>query len=184
MSGIFSYESRFSRVMNKIVDCFYASVLWIIACIPIVTIGTSTTALFTVARKTIRQDRGYVFQTFRDTFKAEFRQTTIMWLIQVAVYLVLAFGRMISRSFLEQGSPLGFMYYVYHYVILFEIEDAYELNTGKLIVDEFARMGKDPEAVSAVVCKNHGPFAWGRDPVDAVHSAVILEEVAKMARKR
>ena len=36
-----------------------------------------------------------------------------------------------------------------------EIEDAYELNTGKLIVDEFARLGKDPEAVSAVICKNH-----------------------------
>ena len=62
-----------------------------------------------------------------------------------------------------------------------EIEDAYELNTGKLIVDEFARMGKDPEAVSAVICKNHGPFAWGKDPEDAVHCAVVLEEVAKMA---
>ena len=62
-----------------------------------------------------------------------------------------------------------------------EIEDAYELNTGKLIVDEFERMGKDPEAVSAVICKNHGPFAWGKDPEDAVHCAVVLEEVAKMA---
>ena len=62
-----------------------------------------------------------------------------------------------------------------------EIEDAYELNTGKLIVDEFARLGKDPEAVSAVICKNHGPFAWGKNPEDAVHCAVVLEEVAKMA---
>ena len=62
-----------------------------------------------------------------------------------------------------------------------EIEDAYELNTGKLIVDEFERMNKDPEAVSAVICKNHGPFAWGKDPEDAVHCAVVLEEVAKMA---
>ena len=62
-----------------------------------------------------------------------------------------------------------------------EIEDAYELNTGKLIVDEFARLGKDPEAVSAVICKNHGPFAWGKDSEDAVHCAVVLEEVAKMA---
>lgn len=42
-------------------------------------------------------------------------------------------------------------------------------------------MGKDPAAVSAVICKNHGPFAWGKDPVDAVHSAVVLEEVAKRA---
>ncbi len=62
-----------------------------------------------------------------------------------------------------------------------EIEEAYEYNTGKLIVDEFAARGIDPEAVPAVLCKNHGPFAWGKDGVDAVHSAVVLEEVAKMA---
>lgn len=62
-----------------------------------------------------------------------------------------------------------------------EIETEYEKNTGRLIVDEFARMNLDPEAVSAVLCKNHGPFAWGKNPEDAVHGAVVLEEVAKMA---
>ncbi len=62
-----------------------------------------------------------------------------------------------------------------------EIESAYEENTGHLIVGEFARMGKDPMAVPAVLCKNHGPFAWGRDAHEAVHNAVVLEEVAKMA---
>ncbi len=56
-----------------------------------------------------------------------------------------------------------------------------EKNTGVLIVNEFARMGKDPVAVPAVLCKNHGPFAWGKNAVDAVHSAVVLEEVSKMA---
>ncbi|MDO4619453.1 MAG: L-ribulose-5-phosphate 4-epimerase [Lachnospiraceae bacterium] len=62
-----------------------------------------------------------------------------------------------------------------------EIEEAYEFNTGKLIVDEFIAQGKDPDAVSAVLCTNHGPFTWGKNPVAAVHSAVVLEEVAKMA---
>ena len=62
-----------------------------------------------------------------------------------------------------------------------EIEDAYEENTGHLIVGEFKRMNKDPEAVPAVLCKNHGPFAWGKNPSEAVHNAVVLEEVAKMA---
>ena len=62
-----------------------------------------------------------------------------------------------------------------------EIDEGYEKNTGILIVNEFARLGRDPEAVPAVLCKNHGPFAWGKDPVDAVHSAVVLEECAKMA---
>lgn len=62
-----------------------------------------------------------------------------------------------------------------------EIEEAYEENTGHLIVNEFLRLDKDPMAVPAVLCKNHGPFAWGKDAMDAVHNAVVLEEVAKMA---
>ena len=62
-----------------------------------------------------------------------------------------------------------------------EIEEAYEKNTGILIVEEFRRLGKDPVAVPAVLCKNHGPFAWGKDAKEAVHNAVVLEEVAKMA---
>lgn len=62
-----------------------------------------------------------------------------------------------------------------------EINAAYEENTGILIVDEFKRLNKDPMATPAVLCKNHGPFAWGKDAMDAVHNAVVLEEVAKMA---
>ena len=60
-----------------------------------------------------------------------------------------------------------------------EIDEAYEKNTGVLITDYFK--DKDHIAVQAVLCKNHGPFGWGKDPVDAVHTAVVLEEVAKMA---
>ena len=62
-----------------------------------------------------------------------------------------------------------------------EIDEAYELNTGKLIVEEFKNRGIDYNAVPAVLCKNHGPFTWGKDAFEAVHNAVVLEEVAKMA---
>lgn len=64
-----------------------------------------------------------------------------------------------------------------------EIEEAYEKNTGVLIADEFERMGKDPVAVPAVLCKNHGVFTWGKDAHEAVHNAVVAEEVAKMAAR-
>lgn len=62
-----------------------------------------------------------------------------------------------------------------------EIDAAYEQNTGTLIVTEFQRMEKDPMAVPAVLCKNHGPFTWGKDSHEAVHNAVVLEEISKMA---
>lgn len=60
-----------------------------------------------------------------------------------------------------------------------EIEGNYEKNTGLLIIDYFR--DRDYEAVPAVLCKNHGPFAWGRNGHEAVHNAVVLEEVARMA---
>lgn len=62
-----------------------------------------------------------------------------------------------------------------------ELDEAYELNTGKLIVDDFQAQKIDHIAVQAVLCKNHGPFAWGKNPVKAVENSVVLEEVAKMA---
>ncbi|MDR1018521.1 MAG: L-ribulose-5-phosphate 4-epimerase [Lachnospiraceae bacterium] len=62
-----------------------------------------------------------------------------------------------------------------------EIEEAYEYNTGVLIVDYFKKNDIDYKAMPAVLCKNHGPFSWGKDPSEAVHNAVVLDEVAKMA---
>lgn len=57
----------------------------------------------------------------------------------------------------------------------------YETNTGILIAELFEN--NDYEAVPAVLCKNHGPFTWGKDGQEAVHNAVVLEEVAKMAAR-
>ena len=62
-----------------------------------------------------------------------------------------------------------------------EIDEAYELNTGILIAEFFKN--KDYMAMPGVLCKNHGPFTWGKDCFEAVHNAVVLEEVAKMASR-
>jgi L-ribulose-5-phosphate 4-epimerase len=59
-----------------------------------------------------------------------------------------------------------------------EIQGEYEKETGLVIKETF--QGKDPDAIPAVLVHSHGPFAWGTDPMDAVHNAVVLEEVAFM----
>ena len=64
-----------------------------------------------------------------------------------------------------------------------EIEEAYEKNTGVLTPDEFERKAKDYLAVPVVLCKNHGILTWGDDAHEAVHNAVVAEEVAKMAAR-
>ena len=61
-----------------------------------------------------------------------------------------------------------------------EIAGSYELETGNVIIETFREGGIDPGQVPAVLVQSHGPFAWGRNPMEAVHNAVVLEEVAFM----
>ena len=62
-----------------------------------------------------------------------------------------------------------------------EIEGEYELNTGKVIIETFDKGGINPVYVPGVVVQSHGPFSWGKTPDEAVHNAVVMEEVGMMA---
>jgi L-ribulose-5-phosphate 4-epimerase len=62
-----------------------------------------------------------------------------------------------------------------------EIEEAYEKNTGLVIIETLKEKQINPVYVPAILCSNHGPFTWGKDAAEAVHNSVVLEEVAKMA---
>jgi L-ribulose-5-phosphate 4-epimerase len=60
-----------------------------------------------------------------------------------------------------------------------EVNSEYEFNTGKIISERFKAL--DPESIPAVLVAGHAPFAWGKDPEDAVENNLVLERVAKMA---
>jgi len=60
-----------------------------------------------------------------------------------------------------------------------EVEGAYELETGNVIIERFRDL--NPDFIPGVLVKNHGPFAWGKNALDAVHNAVVMEQVAKMS---
>lgn len=60
-----------------------------------------------------------------------------------------------------------------------EIQNEYEYNTGAVITETFSEISA--EQVPGVLVKNHGPFSWGKDAMEAVHNAVVLEEIAMMA---
>lgn len=64
-----------------------------------------------------------------------------------------------------------------------EVEQAYELNTGKVIVECILERGIDPMAVPGIVVKNHGPFSWGKDAAASVYHAVVMDAVAEMDLK-
>ena len=62
-----------------------------------------------------------------------------------------------------------------------EIDEDYEKNTGKVIIEAFRGRNIQPMHVPGVICSSRGPFTWGKDAAQAVYHAVVLEEVAKMA---
>ncbi|MGX8680098.1 MAG: L-ribulose-5-phosphate 4-epimerase [bacterium] len=61
-----------------------------------------------------------------------------------------------------------------------EVEEAYETNTGKVIIEHIKQAGYDPMAIPGFVVKNHGPFSWGSSPAQSVYHAVVMEKIAEM----
>lgn len=64
-----------------------------------------------------------------------------------------------------------------------EIEERYETNTGKVIVETINNNGNDPMIIPGILVKNHGPFTWGKDSANSVYNAVVMEKIAEMCLK-
>ena len=89
--NLFSYDSRFTQLLMKLVFSSYLNILWFICSLPIFTIGAATTALYYTSLKIIRNEEGNVTKTFFKAFKENFRQSTVIWLIMLGIGLFLAF---------------------------------------------------------------------------------------------
>ena len=85
----FSYESRFSQLVLKICYACCLNLLWLICSLPIVTIGASTTALYYASLKIIRDEEGNLAAKFFRSFRENFRQATVLWLILLGLGLFL-----------------------------------------------------------------------------------------------
>lgn len=78
------YDSPVMSAIGKVTDLVWLSVLWFVCCLPVVTAGASTTALYYTGVKTIRKSRGYVTKTFFHAFKINFIPALGMWLLCMA----------------------------------------------------------------------------------------------------
>jgi len=99
----FSYESKYSQMISKLFDCILLSIFWIFSSLPVITIGAASTAMLFTAEKVIRCADGKLWQTYWKTFVREFRQATVLWLIRLVVYAVLAFGLYILYYMTQEG---------------------------------------------------------------------------------
>ena len=101
---LFSYESRFSQWMLRISYACCLNVLWFICSLPIVTIGASTAALYYVSLKIVRGEEGRVFSSFFHSFRENFRQATVIWLILLATGAFLGFDGYIAAHLRASSS--------------------------------------------------------------------------------
>lgn len=121
MDTIFNYNNKFWQAMTKIVSVCFVSILWFIWCVPIFTVGASTTAMYYTVNKVICHNRSYVFTEFWGSFKRNFKQATVIWLILLVLGIVFGADAMIMRAFYEVDNPAGKFFGVFYALLLLEV---------------------------------------------------------------
>lgn len=90
MGKLFNLDSPVFSFLNKAADLIWLNILTFICCIPVFTVGASMTALNYVVLKMVRNEEGYITRSFFKSFKQNFKQATIIWLILLVVIMILA----------------------------------------------------------------------------------------------
>lgn len=89
LQGLFDYDNPVWRYIGKFGDLMLLNLLWIICSIPVFTIGASTTAVYYVTLKLVRDEDGYTFRSFFRSFRENFKQATVIWLLLLGTGLIL-----------------------------------------------------------------------------------------------
>ena len=105
MSALF--DNFLMRGIAKILEILGLSLLWLFLCIPVVTAGASTTALYYSVQKTVKNNRGYALRGFFTAFKDNFKQSTIVWLFFLVWLGILGYDFYMMYSFYLIGEPMG-----------------------------------------------------------------------------
>ena len=103
MDNLFSLDNKFFEILGKIADIVILNLLCIISCLPIITIGVSITATYSVTMKMIKDEETYIVKDFIKRFKENFKASTIIWSIMLIIGAVLAFDFYISKLILNES---------------------------------------------------------------------------------
>ena len=117
---IFDLESPFMQTMGKVADLMWLNILTLICCVPIVTVGAAMTALHYSALKIARNEECYITKDYFKSFKENFKQGTVIWLIQLFIFLVLVGDfYIIEKAEVDLGSKMQLLLMVVAIVVLY-----------------------------------------------------------------
>jgi uncharacterized membrane protein YesL len=107
MSNFFNLDNGFFTFLGKVCDVIFLSAIWVVICIPIITIGPANTALYYATVKVIRRERGYLFREFFKSFKLNFKRGAIIGVVLTILYIILIFDLLASWSALGDATNMG-----------------------------------------------------------------------------
>lgn len=102
MKNIFGEEGLVYKTVNKIVDLILLNVVYMATCIPVLTVGAASTALYTVTLKMCKNEEGYIIKEYWKVFKSNIKKSTIIWCVFLSIFLVLGIDFWIAASFTEE----------------------------------------------------------------------------------
>ena len=112
MNRFFNIESPLMNFLNRVCDLLILNALFVLCCIPVVTIGASFTALHYVCYRMIRDEEGYITRDFFRSFRQNFRQSTLIWLLFLIVFLLVGTDMVLMRN-QGQSFPTLLRYLIY-----------------------------------------------------------------------
>ncbi len=107
MSNFFNMDNPFFTTLGKLCDMLFISVVWVLLCIPVVTIGPANTALYYATVKVIRRERGYLFREFFKSFKLNFKRAAILGVILTVMFVIMGFDLIWAYANLSGSGSTG-----------------------------------------------------------------------------
>lgn len=114
MSNFFNADNKLWSGINSAIDAILLNMLWLITCIPIITIGAATTAYYYTNHKVIRNQRSGIWTEYWSSFKGNFKQATKTWLIFLVIFVLMYFDINICSRYLQAGQKIGAMMYLFY----------------------------------------------------------------------
>lgn len=198
MGNLFNLDNPVFSVLSKICDMLFASIIFILFCLPVITIGPASTALYYAVVKVIRRERGYLFREFFRSFKLNFKRATIVGVILTVVFIILGFDLLYAWGLTapdsNQGSLLmgvfvGITFLAVSFTIYaFPILSRFDMTVKQLVkAAAFMSMRHIPStilmiavnAIAVIIVIFFFPFMFIAPAVTVFVNSFIMERVLK-----
>lgn len=142
MGNLFNIDNGIFAFINKVCDLLFLSILWLLFCIPIITIGPATTALYYTTVKVIRRERGYLFREFMKSFRLNFKKGAIIGVLLTLAYTILFFDLLWAKEALNNVNNGSILYGIFIAVFfmvfcftlyVFPVLSRFDMKLGQLI---------------------------------------------------